>query len=287
MTTLHVTDESTTTPPPAGTVLVTGATGKTGRRVAEGLRALGVAVRAASRAGAPSFDWNVPDSWNAALDGAGAAYVCYSPDLAVPGAPEVVAGFARHATEAGLSRLVLLSGRGEAEAQRAEAAVRAEFPAATVVRAAWFSQNFSESFFADAIREGTVATPSGDVPEPFVDVRDIADVAVAALTAPGHEGRVHEVTGPELLTLREAVGLVAAATGRDVRFVGLTPAEHRDGLAAAGVDPGMAALLDHLFTQVLDGRNASTTPDVERVLGRPARRFADYVREAAATGAWG
>ena len=269
-----------------GTVLVTGGTGTTGRRVAAGLRALGATVRTASRSGQPRFAWEEPATWDAALDGAAAAYVCYSPDLAVPGAADVVAAFAARARAAGVRRLVLLSGRGEEGAERAEEAVRAAFPAAAVVRSSWFAQNLSESFLLADVLSGVVAVPVADVTEPFVDVRDVADVAVAALTADGHAGLVQEVTGPDLLTLREAVAAVAAASGRDVRFERTTPAEHRAGLLAAGVPEEVADLLGHLFTEVLDGRGSTTTGTVERVLGRPARRFADYVRETAATGAW-
>ena len=274
-----------------GLVAVVGGAGKTGRRVLQALRAQGVAGRTASRSGEVCFDWEDPAGWPAALAGAGAAYVAYSPDLTVPGAAERVAALAALARRAGLTRLVLLSGRGEDGARVAEEAVLAEFPTATVVRAAWFAQNFSEEFLLPAVLSGLVELPVGAVREPFVDVRDIADVAVAALTAPdpahgAHAGRVHEVTGPESLTFAEAVAVIASAAGRDVRFRSVPAAGYAAALRGAGVPAEVVDLLLYLFSEVLDGRSSEPTGDVARVLGRPARRFADYARETAATGVW-
>ncbi len=88
----------------------------------------------------------------------------------------------------------------------------------TILRSSFFSQNFSESFFLEPILGGEVALPAGDVPEPFVDAEDIADVAVAALTEDGHAGELYELTGPRLLTFAEAVGEISRATGRKVRY---------------------------------------------------------------------
>ncbi|GAB7189367.1 NAD(P)H-binding protein [Kineococcus sp. NUM-3379] len=278
-------------PASPGLVAVVGGAGKTGRRVLQSLRAHGVAARTASRSGEVRFDWDDPASWPAALQGAGAAYVAYSPDLTVPGAAERVAALAALAQRSGLTRFVLLSGRGEDGARVAEDAVLAEFPTATVVRAAWFAQNFSEEFLLPGVLSGLVELPVGAVPEPFVDVRDIADVAVAALTDPDpargiHAGRVHEVTGPESLTFAEAVAVIASTTGRDVRFRTVPAAGYGATLREVGVPAEAVDLLLYLFSEVLDGRGSEPTGDVERVLGRPARRFADYVRETAASGVW-
>ncbi len=272
--------------PTSGPVLVAGGTGRTGRRVAAGLADRGVSVRLGARSAPARLDWEDPTTFAPALEGARAAYVAFAPDLAVPGAAETVARFAEAAVDAGVERLVLLSGRGEEGAQRAEAAVRALAPRATVVRSSWFSQNFSESFLLDAVRAGVVALPVDGVPEPFVDAGDVAEVAVAAMTEDGHEGRVYEVTGPRLLTFADAVGEIAAATGRPVRLAAISHEEHAAALGAAGVPPEAVALLGHLFAEVLDGRNASLTSGVQEALGRPPRDFADYARATAATGAW-
>lgn len=283
-----MTDRTASTTADAAPVLVTGGTGKTGRRVAERLRARGVAVRTAARSGADvALDWDDGSTYAPALAGTRAVYVAFAPDLAVPGAPARIAAFTAAAVGAGVERLVLLSGRGEDEAQRCEELVlRTPGIDATVVRASWFAQNFDEGHFADGVREGAVVLPVDAVREPFVDADDLADVAVAALLEDGHAGEVYEATGPRLLTFGEAVAEIAAATGREIAFVPITVDEYAAGAAAAGVPEGEIALLRYLFTEVLDGRNASVADGVERALGRPPRDFAAYARAAAATGVW-
>ncbi len=279
-----MTDYDTTTT--IAPVLVLGGTGKTGRRVAARLRALGLPVRIGSRAGSPPFDWNDPATWDGALRGAGAAYVVYYPDLAFPGAAEALGGLAAAAAAHGIRRLVLLSGRGEEDAVVSEKAVQAAFPDATVIRASWFAQNFSEHFLLGPVLDGVIALPAGDVREPFVDAEDIADVAVAALTGDGHAGALYELTGPRSLTFAEAAAEIGRAAGRPVGYVPVTAGEYRRAALAAGVPAEEVGPLTELFTRVLDGRNAAATGDVERVLGRPPRDFADYAAAAAATGVW-
>jgi uncharacterized protein YbjT (DUF2867 family) len=266
--------------------LVVGGTGKTGRRVLERLQARGLPVRAGSRSGEPPFDWDDRATWAPALHGATAAYVSFYPDLAVPGAADTVGAFARLAVQSGVRRLVLLSGRGEEEAQRAEQLVQDAGAEWTVVRCSWFSQNFSEDYLLEPVRAGEVALPVGDVPEPFVDVEDIADVAVAALTEDGHAGRVYELTGPRLLTFADAVAEIARAAGRPVRLVVVPTEAYVSAMAEHGVPDDVVSLLRYLFAEVLDGRNAHVTDGVQQALGREPRDFADYAREAAATGVW-
>jgi len=267
-------------------ILVLGATGKTGRRVAERLRARGVAVRAGSRAGDPPFDWEAPDTWEPALRGVRAAYISYYPELAVPGAAATIASFAEHAVRGGTGRLVLLSGRGEAEAARCEQAVRDSGADSTIVRASWFSQNFSEGHLLEPVLAGRIVLPAGDVTEPFVDADDIADVAVAALTETGHAGEVYEVTGPRLLSFADAADEIGARTARDIRYVPVTPEQYGATLIEQGLPPEVADMLGALFADVLDGRNAHLSDGVQRALGRAPRDFADYARAVSATGAW-
>ena len=266
--------------------LVLGGTGKTGRRVAERLELQGRPVRIGARSATPRFDWNDRATWLPLLDGVGAAYISYAPDLAVPGAPEAVEAFAALAKTQGVERLVLLSGRGEEEAEAAERAVRAVDPGATVLRASWFAQNFSESFLVDAIQTGEVALPVGSVGEPFIDADDIAEVAVAALTDTRHAGEVYEVTGPRLLSFADALAEISAAIGRPIRYVAVAPEDYRAQLEAAGTPPDMTDLLMYLFTTVLDGRNASVAEGIQRALGRAPRDFATYVRTTAQAGLW-
>jgi uncharacterized protein YbjT (DUF2867 family) len=262
------------------TTLITAATGKTGRRVIDRLTAQGHQVRGVSRS--TGFDWEDPSTWAAALDGVEAAYLAYYPDLALEGAAETVHAFARRATEAGVRRLVVLSGRGEPEAQRAEGLVASVAAEWTVVRCSWFAQNFSESFFLDGVLAGTVALPAGAVPEPFVDADDIADVVVAALTQDGHHGQVYELTGPRALTMEQAVGEIARAAGRPIAYERISADEYR-----RIAPPELAEVVVFLMTELLDGRNAEPQDGVQRALGRPPRDFAEYARRTAATGVWG
>mgnify|MGYP001812812278 CR=1 FL=1 len=267
-------------------VLVVGSTGKTGRRVVQRLEQLGIPVRHGSRSAEIPFDWEDPATWAPALEGIKRTYVAFHPDLAVPGAPEAITRFTRLARSAGVERLVLLSGRGEEEALRCEQIVADSGLTWTVVRAAWFNQNFSEGFMGDMVLDGVVALPTGGVREPFVDVEDIADVAVAALTRPGLENRVYEVTGPRLMTFREAVEEIAVDLGRHVEFVEVPHEDFLAGARNAGVPEDFLALLDYLLREVLDGRNESLASGVRDALGRPARDFQEYVRETVSSGVW-
>lgn len=268
-----------------GTTLVIGAGGKTGRRVVERLHAAGLRVRPASRSAPTRFDWNDPSTWPAALAGVDAVYITYQPDLAFPGAAETVGAFAELAVSRGARRLVLLSGRGEEGAQRAERRVQASGADWTVVRCAFFSQNFSE-VFADAVRHGVLAMPAGDTAEPFVDAEDIADLAFAALADDRHIGRLYELTGPRLLTLAEVAAELGAALGRPVRYQPVSAAEYAAELAGFGMPKAEAAAIAGLIAEVLDGRNAHLTDGVQRALGRAPRDFGDYARRTAATDVW-
>jgi uncharacterized protein YbjT (DUF2867 family) len=266
--------------------LVLGATGTTGRRVADRLAARGVATRLGSRSGQPPFDWADESSWPAVLRDVTAAYLVFYPDLVAPGALDSVRRFAEAAVAGGVRRLVLLSGRGEELAQLAEQAVMASGADVTIVRCAFFAQNFSEKGFEEFVRAGTVALPAPEVGEPFVDADDIADVVVAALTEDGHAGQLYELTGPRLLTFEEAVAEIAKATGQDIGYQRIPAAEFIAGLVAQGIPEEEAAVFAEIFGTVLDGRNAHLTDGVRRALGRPPRDFADYARDAATTGVW-
>jgi len=267
-------------------ILVLGGNGKTGSRVAERLTAEGIEVRIGSRSATPSFDWYAEETWAAALDGIDMAYVSFFPDLAVEGSPEIIGAFARQAARAGVKRLVLLSGRGEPEAQRSEQELIAAGTEYTIVRCSWFNQNFSEAFMADAVRSGELALPAGPVPEPFVDADDIADVATAALIDDRHVGEVYELTGPRALRFEEVAAELSAATGREIRFTRIPVEAFSAGMLEAGVPQDEAELVTWLFTEVLDGRNTRPQDGVQRALGRAPRDFGEFARTTAANGAW-
>jgi uncharacterized protein YbjT (DUF2867 family) len=240
-----------------------------------------------SRSSDPAFDWNDRATWVPAVNGVRAVYVTYYPDVAVPGAAEIVGDFAKLAVSNGARRLVLLSGRGEDGAVLCERAVQDSGGDWTVLRSSWFSQNFSEGVFVDQVLNGELALPVTTVGEPFVDADDLADVAVAALTDDRHIGQLYELTGPRLLSFPDAVEEIARATGRQIRYVSLSPEQYALSLAEQNVPAEFVSLVQYLFAEVLDGRNAHVADGVLRALGRPPRDFTEYARKTAAAGVWG
>jgi len=214
-------------------------------------------------------------------------YVTYYPDLAFPGAADKVRSFAKLAVKNGVRRLVLLSGRGEPGARLGEQAVQESGAEWTIVRASWFCQNFSEGYLVDGVLSGEVPFPAGNVAEPFIDADDIADIVAAALTEDRHVGKLYEVTGPRLLTFAEAVAEIAKATGREIRYAPVSADQYASALLEYGLPSDFVTPLVELFTAVLDGRNSRVMDGVQRALGRPARDFADFARDAAASGVWG
>ena len=267
-------------------ILVIGGTGKTGRRVTKRLIAKGHSVRIGSRSANPSFDWNNEKGWELALEGVRAAYITYTPDLAMPGAADAITAFVNVAKKQGVQRLVLLSGRGEEEAQACEQIIEGSGLEWTIVRASWFNQNFSEGAFIDMVLSGSITLPAGDQLEPFVDVDDIADVAVAALTEDHHHGQVYEVTGPRLMSIADIAADLSNATGRDIQYIDVPHHAFVAEVANSSAPKDVVWMLDYLFSTVLDGRNAHLTDGVQRALGRQPKDFADYARDTAAAGVW-
>jgi len=265
---------------------VFGSSGKTGSRVLNQLIALGYSTRSLSRQSDIPFDWADRSSWQPALEGVHTAYVTYYPDLAVPQAESDIKHFITIAKQTGLEHIVLLSGRGEEGAQRAENAVKESGIEWNIVRASWFMQNFSESFMLDGINSGMLVLPEPKANEPFIDVDDIADVAVAALTQSHLRNQLLEITGPELLDFEHCVAEIAQATQRNIGFQTAPVDAYLAGAKAEGLPDDLAWLINELFVNVLDGRNESTTSTVERVLGRPARSFKDYVKHTQNSGVW-
>lgn len=268
-------------------ILVIGATGKTGRRVLQKLNDRKVPALGVSYSSTPSFDWNNKATWEAVLNNISTVYISYYPDLCIPGAVDAIAQFSNLAVKKGVQKLVLLSGRGEAEAQHCEEVVKDAGVNWTIVRASWFCQNFSEGNFLEPILAGHVALPAGNVGEPFIDADDIADVAVAALTEEGHSKKVYEVTGPRLLTFEEAVAEIAKASGREIKYEQVPMKAYADLLSEYGLPKDLIWLVTYLFTEVLDGRNESIADGVQQALGRKATDFSEFVKKTAATGVWG
>ncbi len=266
-------------------ILVLGATGKTGSRIARRLEEKGQAVRRASRNSETPFDWDQPQTWPAILEGVSSAYISYFPDIAFPGAVEQVEAFTALAREKGLRRFVLLTGRGEFHAERAEAVVRNSGVPFTIVRAAWFAQNFSEGALLGPVMAGVLPMPAGDVREPIIDVDDIADVAVAALTEEGHDGELYEVTGLRLMTFAEMAAELSRAMGRTVQYLPISFEDFHAEIAHANGEM-IADVITDIARETLDGRNANLADGVQRALGRAPRDFADFANKAAMSGAW-
>lgn len=269
----------------ANPILVIGATGKTGARVASQLQGLGLPVRHGTRRAKITFDWEAPETWAPVLDGVKKAYVTYFPDLAFPGAVEKVAAFCDVAKSTGLQHIVLLSGRGEHHARLGEDAIKASGIDYTLVRAAWFAQNFSEGYLRDPILSGVLPMPGGMIREPILDIDDIADVVVAALTQEGHRGHLYEVTGPRLMSFADMAEVLSTATGRTVRHVPISFEAFHANIAASS-DTFVADVFTAIARETLDGRNEAVCDGVQRALGRPPRDFAEYAAAAARAGAW-
>ncbi len=266
--------------------LIIGKHGKTGWRVERLLQEMGLPTRAVSRSTLPAFDWEDPSTWKAALEGTRAAYITFHPDLAIPSAEQTIKDFVALAIASGLEHLVLLSGRGEEGARRAELVLENCGLEWNVVRASWFMQNFSENFMIEGILEGELMLPAGDVAEPFVDVDDIAEVAVATLTNHDLRNRVFELSGPRAMTFAECVDEISSAVGYRIKYTQVDIDSFVDAMRQTGAPDSLLWLMRELFTVVLDGRNSRPTSGVEEALGRPATDFRDYVQKVVRSGAW-
>lgn len=267
-------------------ILITGGTGKTGRRIAERLRKQGKAVRSVSRSTRPSFDWGDQKTWMPVLQDVEAMYIAYYPDLAFPGAAETIGAFADLAVNSGVKKIVVLSGRGEEGARQGEEAVMKSGANWTVLRASFFFQNFTEGIFRDQLLSGTFPFLADHAKEPMIDADDIAEVAAEALTDERHSGELYELTGPELFTFAEAVKEISRQTGRSIQYVPVSGREYESSLQAQGLPAEDAGAIAGLFAMLLDGRNACLTDGVHRVLGRDPRHFTTFVREAVSAGLW-
>ena len=266
--------------------LVLGGTGKTGRRVTERLTKLGKTIRIGSRSEKPPFDWEKPETWSSVLEGMDIVYITFQPDLAVPGARQAIEEFTSLAVKSGIQKMVLLSGKGEKEAELCEQVVMNAGADWTIVRATWFNQNFSESFLLDPILTGHVALPRGDVLVPYVDADDIAEVVVEALLNDDHVGQTYELTGPRQLTFKQATEEISNATGRDIAFTPITMDEYEEMLREYRVPEDHIWTIIYIFTEALVERNSIITDDIQKVLGRKPKDFGEYARETASTGIW-
>ncbi|MET0268609.1 MAG: NmrA family NAD(P)-binding protein [Duganella sp.] len=270
-------------------VLVIGATGKTGKRVAANLAQQGIAVRAVSRHSALCFDWDDAATWAPVLEGVHAVYLVH-PGLGFGGATEQVAAFASAAAAAGVKKVVLAStpddGSEFSQAMRAaEAHIVNAGLGLTSLRLRWFFQNFSEDFLLDPVRSGTLRLPAGDGKEAFVDADDIADVAVAALTDDRHLGRHYDLTGPRALSFADVAQEISNGANHPLSYVAVDADTYIAEQVAQHVPEEWASSLAALYQDIASGKLAQVSGDIETVLGKPARDFSAFVT-AAKSGVW-
>ncbi|MBM9591008.1 NAD(P)H-binding protein [Leptospira sp. 201903075] len=265
---------------------IIGSSGKTGSRILSRLKQLDYPVRLGSRNASPSFDWEKPDEWESAIQGVDQVYISFQPDLAVPSSLEAIKKLVLVCKKNQVKRLVLLSGRGEPEALACEQVVIHSGLEWTILRSSWFHQNFSEGMFLEQILGGNVLFPQVNAREPFVDLDDLADLALASLTTDKHRNQLYELTGPELWNFREAFQYIAEVTNQTIPFEELPLDEYITALKGWGIPEDTTWLIDYLFRTVLDGRNESVVSDLELALGRKPKDFRTYVKETAKTGIW-
>ena len=270
---------------PYTSYMVIGPNGKTGRRVAAKLKEKGYQVKEASRSSSTIFDWHDQSTWAPALQGVDAVYITVHPDLSFPGVAENVEAFSKLAVSLGTKRLVLLSGRNEAGAQEAEKRLMKTGAEWVVLRCSVFNQNFSESF-QQAIIQGQLLMPVGEILEPFVDVEDIADVAVASLTHQKHVAQIYELSGPKLIALEEVAMELSSTIGHQVTFHSISIEEYAKQLIGFGYAEQDALPIAQLIAEVMDGRNASLTKGVQQALGREPINFKTFVEREHKVGTW-
>ncbi|MFI6865797.1 NmrA family NAD(P)-binding protein [Nocardia sp. NPDC050406] len=263
------------------TVLVTGATGQTGSRVAAGLRAAGVRIRAVSRSGSVPFDWHDERTWNAALSGVSAAY------LVTPMEPDfdaaAVAGLVERATASGVRRLVLLSGLsagyGSAPMLSREIPVRESGVEWTILRPGAFQQNLLAGAYLHAMQAGELRLPlAPEVRSAYIDVADIADIAVTVLTTEGHSGRVYNLSGPRALSNPDVLDILSRVTGRPIRYIEEPEGEWVARMRSAGVSTEQLNWSLETFAALRRGDYATVYGEVRELLGREPREFSEATR---------
>jgi len=264
-------------------VLIIGGKGKNGRRVAEKLKSHKFNPIVTTRTinahveNERYFDWNDSSTFGPALKNIEIVYIVH-PDTSMLGAEQQIEGLITEMMNQSVSKAVLLSGRGQASVEKCEKILMQSQLDWTVIRSAWFNQNFSEGHFLHGIRSGEVTFMADTVKEPFVDLEDLSDVVVECLIDAVHNGKIYEVTGPELLTFAEAVNVIGVKLKRNIQYQYLNQEAYRQYLKNAGLDEFIAAHMTQAFSEILDGRNENIGKGVTHVLGRDPIKFTDFVK---------
>lgn len=268
-------------------IIILGGNGKVGRRLTGLLKERGHQAVPVSRSSALRFDWHDRSTWEPVLVGAEAVFIVG------PGSARdwsgLLADFLGTADRAGVRHAVLLSARGVeflpgGAVDLAERTLAAGPVPWTVLRPAHFAQNFTEAMFVPV--DGVITAPVGDAAEPFVDVRDIAEVAAEVLAERTFLGERIALSGPAAVTFEEAAAALSAASGTEVRYESEEPAAHAARLRAAGTPEGYVEWRMAMLEGIRTGADAYVSDGVERVLGRPATAFATWAAREVPTAAW-
>jgi uncharacterized protein YbjT (DUF2867 family) len=268
---------------PPSNVLVLGGTGKTGSRLAARLAKLGLGVRTAARHGADvHFDWDDPTTHSRALQGTDRVYLV-APVMRMDFADQV-ATFLDLAEATGVRHVTYLSAYGidEAPPEVALRAVELDLIGRgaithSILRPAWFMQDFSETFLKPV--DGLITVPTGNGSEAFIDAGDIAAVAAETLANPvAHAGAAYALTGPEALTVGEAAEIISEVTGKPMKHNDIDTELWVQGALAAGVPGEYGQMLRILTEAVASGNGSRPTDNIEKVTGVPPIRFVDFAR---------
>jgi ergot alkaloid biosynthesis protein len=267
-------------------ILITGGTGKTGRRIAAQLADKGIGARVASPTGEGAagqqgvrFDWLDESTYADAVAGISAIYLLAPAGVAEP--LPAMQPFLDQALSADVRRFVLLSASSLKEdgpmMGKVHAYLRRNAPEWAVLRPTWFMQNFSEQQHLPTIRdEGRIYSATGDGRVPFIDAADIAAVAVEALTTGTSYYRDLVITGPQALSYDEAAAIIGRAIGRRIEHVRLSEAELAQRHKALGLDEAYARTLAAMDTAIAHGAEDRVTAEVQAVTGRPPKDLSSF-----------
>ena len=274
-------------------ILITGASGNVGKEVLKQITQTGAEVRAAFQslskaASAPSgveivtVDYNQPETLQSALKNVERVFLVGPPTAQLPAlernAMEVIA-------QVGVQQVVKLSAMGGREAifprqhAQSEDYIQSTGVPYTFLRPNGFMQNMVNYNAPTINTQNAFYGSEGDGRVSQIDVRDVAAVAVKALTEDGHVGKAYTLTGPEALTNKEIAQILSDELRREIRFINLPPAQLKEALLSAGVPEWNADALLDLQRLYREGKASTVTPDVEQILGRKAISFAQFFRD--------
>ncbi len=275
----------------AGKILVLGATGNVGRPLVKALMARGEAVKAASRGGnsiegaeGVVFDVGDPMTFPNAFEGVDRAFVMLpggyteAKALLLP----IIEAAATRGVKVVLQSVLGVDADDSIPYRQAEIALENSGVRWVVLRPNWFTDNFVNYWKPGIDAAGVIAVPAADGKSSFIDVRDIADSAAAALTTDRFDGKAFNLTGPEALGYSEAAALISEAIGKPVAYQAVDDDTFVGTLVGAGVPEVYARFLASIFYQVREGWTAVVTDDVRTLTGHPARQVAAWVKENAA-----